>query len=161
MISLTKSEQKAILFVAVILFLSVLIQWIQPGIKNSKPFDYTLQDSLFRALSADTLQIKADTIKQTSRKKEIEKKKDAPYPIRININTANEKELVQLPGVGSVTAKRIIEYRKKNGPFRSIKEIVNVKRIGPKTLKKIEPYIYLNSEQVDTEKVKILKENKE
>ncbi len=158
MLNLTKSEQKAILFVAVIILLSVLIQWIQPGVKNSKPFDYSLQDSLFIALSADTHHIKTDTVKQSSERKKIKKKKEFLRSLQININEATEKELIQLPGVGSVTAQRIIEYRKQNGPFKSINELLNVKRIGPKTLKKIEPYIYLNNISVDTNKVKVLKE---
>lgn len=48
----------------------------------------------------------------------------------ININTADSALLDTLPGVGSVIAGRIIEYRETNGPFTSIEEIQKVKGIG-------------------------------
>jgi competence protein ComEA len=48
----------------------------------------------------------------------------------ININTASASQLETLPGVGEVTAQRIIEYRQANGPFETIEEIQNVSGIG-------------------------------
>ncbi len=59
----------------------------------------------------------------------------------VNINTATAMELETLPGVGEVTAQRIIEYREANGPFETIEEIQDVSGIGPKTLKGIEEII--------------------
>lgn len=52
---------------------------------------------------------------------------------KININTASEAELQQLPRIGPTLAKNIVEYREKNGPFKTIEEIKNVPRIGDKT----------------------------
>jgi competence protein ComEA len=49
---------------------------------------------------------------------------------KVNINTASEAELDSLPGVGEVTAKKIIDYRNENGKFSSIEDIKNVKGIG-------------------------------
>jgi competence protein ComEA len=57
----------------------------------------------------------------------------------ININTASETELEELPGVGPVTGAAIIEYRTKNGPFASVDELDNVSGIGPATLEEIRP----------------------
>ena len=54
----------------------------------------------------------------------------------VNINTANQTELESLPGIGPVKAKAILEYRKKNGGFKSVKELTRVDGIGPVTLKK-------------------------
>ncbi|MFR8146604.1 MAG: helix-hairpin-helix domain-containing protein [Clostridia bacterium] len=49
---------------------------------------------------------------------------------KININTAMENELKEIPGVGESTAKKIIEYRKSNGKFKEIEDIKNVSGIG-------------------------------
>src|SRR3989304_7800180 len=53
-----------------------------------------------------------------------------PQPSPININAAPAMDLESLPGIGSVIAQRIIDYRKKNGPFKTIAEIQNVSGIG-------------------------------
>jgi comEA protein len=50
----------------------------------------------------------------------------------ININTASAGELTSLKGVGEKTAQAIIEYRQKNGPFKTIEDIKKVKGIGNK-----------------------------
>jgi competence protein ComEA len=55
----------------------------------------------------------------------------------ININTATLKELQSLPGVGQVTAERIITYRTENGPFTTVDGLTKVKGIGKKSLEKI------------------------
>ncbi|SEA32215.1 competence protein ComEA [Oribacterium sp. KHPX15] len=60
---------------------------------------------------------------------------------RINLNSATQKELESLPGVGPATAKNIIDYREKYGGFADVEEIKNVKRIGDKTYEKLKEYI--------------------
>jgi competence protein ComEA len=55
----------------------------------------------------------------------------------VNINTADQKTLASLPGVGDVKAEAIIQYRKDNGEFKNAQDLVNVKGIGPQTLKKL------------------------
>jgi len=59
----------------------------------------------------------------------------------VNINTADKKMLTQIPGVGPVTADSILKYRKANGKFTSAKDLMNVKGIGEKTLKKMTPFL--------------------
>ena len=49
---------------------------------------------------------------------------------KIDINTANITELQMLDGIGSATAKKIVEYREKNGRFSSIEDIKKVGGIG-------------------------------
>ena len=51
---------------------------------------------------------------------------------KINLNTATAEQLEALPGIGPVSAKNILEYRKKVGKFNRIEEIINVKGIGEK-----------------------------
>lgn len=50
----------------------------------------------------------------------------------ININAASQTELESLPGIGPVLAERIIDYRQKNGPFKTKDALKNVKGIGEK-----------------------------
>ena len=49
---------------------------------------------------------------------------------KININTATQSELETLTGIGPATASKIIEYRKINGKFKNIEDIMNVSGIG-------------------------------
>lgn len=55
----------------------------------------------------------------------------------VNINSAGLSELCTLPGIGEVKAQAIIDFRKENGNFESVDDIVKVKGIGPKTLEKM------------------------
>ncbi len=62
---------------------------------------------------------------------------------KININTATIEELRLLPGIGDSTAKNILAYRKANGPFKTLNDVVKVKGIGEKKLKKFQGYLKL------------------
>ena len=59
----------------------------------------------------------------------------------VNINTATAEQLASLPGIGPKTAERILEYRQKNGSFKKIEELMNVKGIGEKSFLKLKPRI--------------------
>jgi len=55
----------------------------------------------------------------------------------VNINTATQAQLEGLQGVGPVKAQAIIDYRKKNGGFKSVDDLKNVDGIGDATLEKL------------------------
>jgi competence protein ComEA len=55
----------------------------------------------------------------------------------VNINSASQKQLEELPGVGPAKAKAIMDYRKKNGPFKSVEDIKKVDGIGEATYEQI------------------------
>jgi competence protein ComEA len=55
----------------------------------------------------------------------------------INLNTASATDLESLPGIGARMAERIVEYRQKNGPFKKIEDLMNVKGIGEKNFLKL------------------------
>jgi len=65
----------------------------------------------------------------------------AAVPAVRNLNTATATQIATLPGIGEKAAERIIEYREKNGGFKKIEELMNVKGIGEKSFLKLKPLI--------------------
>ena len=62
---------------------------------------------------------------------------DAEITEKVNINTADMDQLMQLPGVGEGTAKKIIDYRKSNGEFKTLDQLKSVPGIGEKKYEKM------------------------
>jgi competence protein ComEA len=62
-------------------------------------------------------------------------------PAPLNLNAATEAQLEALPGIGAATATRIVEYRKKNGGFKKVEDLMNVKGIGEKSFLKLKALI--------------------
>lgn len=60
---------------------------------------------------------------------------------KININMADEKSLEAIPGVGPATAKKIVDYRTKQGKFNAIEDIKNVSGIGDKKFESMKDFI--------------------
>ncbi|MET0553303.1 MAG: helix-hairpin-helix domain-containing protein [Vicinamibacteria bacterium] len=60
---------------------------------------------------------------------------------KINLNTATADQLTAVPGIGVKLAARIVEHRQKNGSFKSVQELMNVKGVGEKSLGKLEPFL--------------------
>jgi competence protein ComEA len=59
----------------------------------------------------------------------------------VNLNTATQAQLETLPGIGAKAAERILEYRQKNGTFKKVEDLMNVKGIGEKAFLKLKPMI--------------------
>jgi competence protein ComEA len=68
---------------------------------------------------------------------------DAAPATPVHLNTATLEELDGLPGVGPVTAQRILDYRQEHGAFRSVDELDAVPGIGPARLEQLRELVQL------------------
>lgn len=73
----------------------------------------------------------------------------------INVNTATVAEFQLLPRIGPSVAARIVEQREKNGPFKSLDDLLLVRGIGEATYEQLKPYLALAGPTTLTEKVKL------
>ncbi len=72
---------------------------------------------------------------------------------KVNVNSANAETLALLPRVGPSLAHRILDFRKKNGPFKSTDDLLLVRGIGERSLALLKPYIALEGKTTLTHKV--------
>lgn len=163
MIYLTRQEQRIVILLCALIILSIGIiaikrfypEWFlraslgQPDIDMRK--DQAIPLKPFQPTEASQ---PSKTVKQKEStttyniQTPVSKEKSSKLPTtKININTATIDELIQLPGIGEVKAKNIIEYRNKNGYFTDIDDLINVNGIGEKTLDKIRNYITIGEEK--------------
>ena len=63
---------------------------------------------------------------------------------RINLNRADTTELKKIPGIGSVYAQRIVEYRTWLGGFHSLEQLQEIKGIGEVRLRQLKEWLYIN-----------------
>ena len=59
----------------------------------------------------------------------------------INLNTATIAQLETLPGIGPNTAKSIIDFRNRSGPFQRVEDLLAIKGISKSKLEKLRPYV--------------------
>lgn len=70
----------------------------------------------------------------------------APPKAKVNINTASATELESLPRIGPKVAQRIVDFRTKNGGFKTVEEIMKVQGIGEKIFAEIKNLISVGAE---------------
>lgn len=61
----------------------------------------------------------------------------------VNLNTATEEELARLPGIGPAKAQAILRMREQRGPFKKVEDLMQVRGIGRKTFRKLQPMLTL------------------
>ncbi len=64
---------------------------------------------------------------------------------RVVLNAATAEDLCRLPGIGPARAAKILELRAKLGGFRSVRQLLRVRGIGPRTLKRLSPLLVLDA----------------
>jgi competence protein ComEA len=67
----------------------------------------------------------------------------------LNLNTATVTQLEALPGVGMKVAERIVEYRQKNGGFKKVEDLMNVRGVGEKSFVKLKPMLTVSAPKTD------------
>jgi competence ComEA-like helix-hairpin-helix protein len=72
-----------------------------------------------------------------------EPRKNIIAGMKVNVNLAGARELSALPGISDETAENIVQYRNNSGRFTEYNELLDVKGIKEKRLKKIIPFIEL------------------
>jgi competence protein ComEA len=70
--------------------------------------------------------------------------KTKPPQPPLDLNKASVEELQKLPGIGPVTAKAIVRFREKSGPFRRVEDLLAIRGITKKKLEKIRPLVTVN-----------------
>ena len=146
MLDFTPSERRVIIIIAVVLIGSAGFQYLKNSVYIIESINYQREDSIFsrythqaRVISEKSAREKYADINLKTQESGTPQK--STVQLRLNINIASAEELKQLPRIGPSTAKKIIAYRTKNGPFKTINELRKVKGIGLKTLERIKPYL--------------------
>jgi len=97
--------------------------------------------ALFVLLALAALAVAPAAAQQKSTPKSTSAKGAPTASAPLNINTATLAQLETLPGLGRAVAERIVEYRDKNGNFKKVEDLMNVKGIGEKSFLKLKPLI--------------------
>ena len=72
----------------------------------------------------------------------------------INVNSASAEQIAFLPRVGIKLAERVVEYRKSNGPFKKIEDLMEVKGVGEKLFVALKPHLTVSGSTTLTQKIK-------
>jgi competence ComEA-like helix-hairpin-helix protein len=70
----------------------------------------------------------------------------------VNLNSASAAQIADLPGIGVKTAELIVQYRVKNGPFKKIEEIMNIRGVGEKSFLRIKDRLTVAVEKTESAK---------
>lgn len=142
-LGLTKSEAGIILFLSFGLLLGGSVKILHLD-KATERHDFAESDSFFAEASSkiDSLLAYEEDTTRSGAHRTIAGAKEIDSPVDVNLATL--QEFMKLPGIGKVTAQRIIDYRSANGKFSSIEDLLKVKGIGRSKFEKIK--IYLKAE---------------
>ncbi|MCO6046279.1 helix-hairpin-helix domain-containing protein [Aeoliella sp. ICT_H6.2] len=72
---------------------------------------------------------------------EIDEAEPVPYAFMVDVNSATWPELAQLPEIGEILARRIVETREQRGPYRTREDLMEVSGIGRVKLSRMAPHL--------------------
>ncbi len=134
----TRQEQRAILLLLSAFGIGALVWWYRQSrpLPPVNPAEVAAFEEYARALARDTSGVVALTEAVDSKARSA-----AAILAQLDVNTAVEADLVRLPGIGPVMAKRIVAYRQEHGRFKRLEDLRKVKGIGAKTYAKLVPLL--------------------
>jgi comEA protein len=135
----TRQEQRAIVLLLSAFGIGALV-WLyrqSRPLPPVNPVEVAAFEEYAKALARDTMSVGASISSAPDSKA----KPVASILLPLDLNAAAEAELVRLPGIGPVMAKRIVEYRQMHGPFKRLEDLRQVKGIGAKTYAKLAPLL--------------------
>lgn len=97
----------------------------------------------FIIFSANASSVSANQGKGLELQQQTESKvqEDVKLGQKLNVNQADVSQLTQIVGIGPKKAQAIVEYINQNGKLTSLDEMVNIKGIGNKLVKRLSPYL--------------------
>jgi competence ComEA-like helix-hairpin-helix protein len=70
--------------------------------------------------------------------------KKNPPATPLDLNTATAAQLEEVPGIGPATAKAIVQFRRKSGPFERIEDLLAIRGISARKLEQMRPYVTIS-----------------
>ena len=129
----TPSEQRAVLLLLSTFGLGIVVWWYRASqpLPEIDPVELAAFENFLRTVSQDSQHLPSPTPISSA---------VAPTA-QVDLNAATYNDLVKLPGIGPVMAKRILEFRATQGRFKRLQDLRKVKGIGAKTYEKLAPWL--------------------
>lgn len=140
-----------------------LIRYRQAGGRFRKPADlqkiYGLSEEMYRRLEPYVLITGPDQVPEGKTENQLEPDTFSftePLPpqrhpvldYRLELNLADSAELVDLPGIGPVLARRIVQWRERLGGYYVVEQLLEIKGLTPETLDRIRPFLHVDRQLI-------------
>ena len=143
-LAITRHESIAILALSGILLLGLAVKHVRTPEAPPDPAAYAKVDARFEARTAALPGANRPAASSASISSD-SSGAEAEAHVRINLNTASSSTLQQLPGIGPALSSRILDHRSAHGAFVQVDDITRVRGIGPKTLARLKPMLYVDT----------------
>jgi len=141
-LSFTPTERNVVIALVGAFLVGLGIRFIRSTGTEGTAFDYAEADSAFRRMSSYPPPGRSEATEKDAAPGADGGEAGAVLPKAgsVHLNSAGKNELMSLPGVGETIAERILRYRMDHGPFTSVRDLLGVKGIGEKKLRRLAPF---------------------